>query len=34
MKKNLTQEALIKEATFWTKVTKAAKDNPGILCHK
>jgi len=34
MKKNLSKEALVKEAAFWVKLGKAAKENPGRLCHK
>jgi hypothetical protein len=34
MKKILSKKTLVKEATFWTKMGKAVKENPGILCHK
>jgi len=34
MKKNLSKEALKKEAIFWTKMRKAVKKNSGTLCHK
>ena len=34
MKKILGKEALAKEATFWTKMVKAVKENPGMVCHK
>jgi hypothetical protein len=34
MKKTVSNKALVKEAAFWTAVTKAAKENPGKVCHK
>jgi len=34
MKKTLSREALVKEAAFWATMKKAAKENPGKLCHK
>jgi hypothetical protein len=34
VKKTLSREALVKEAAFWTRLMKAAKDNPGKVCHK
>ncbi len=34
MKKTLSSKALVKEAAFWTTVAKAAKENPGKVCHK
>ena len=34
MKKPLSKKALVKEADFWEHLKKAAKDNPGKLCHK
>jgi len=33
-KKTLSRVALVKEAAFWTNFRKAAKENPGKLCHK
>jgi len=33
-KKRLSSVALVKEAAFWTNFRKAAKENPGKLCHK
>ncbi len=34
MKKPLNKKALVKEADFWDNLKKAAKENPGRLCHK
>jgi len=34
MKKLLSKEALAKEAAFWNKMSKAAHDHPGRICHK
>ncbi len=34
MKKAVSKEALAKEAAFWSRFTKAVKENPGKLCHK
>ena len=34
MKKTLSKKTLIREATFWKKMDKAVKENPGMLCHK
>jgi hypothetical protein len=34
VKKTVSREALVKEAAFWTALKKAAKENPGKLCHK
>lgn len=35
MKKALSKEALAKEADFWKRVKKVAKENPAMqLCHK
>ncbi len=34
MKKTLSKEALVKEAAFWSMISKAAKENPGKVCHK
>jgi hypothetical protein len=33
-KKTLSSVALVKEAAFWSNFMKAAKENPGKLCHK
>jgi hypothetical protein len=34
VKKTVSREALVKEAAFWTALKKAAKENPGKVCHK
>ena len=34
VKKTVSREALVKEAAFWMTLKKAAKENPGKLCHK
>ncbi len=34
VKKTLSREALVKEAAFWSRLQKAAKENPGKVCHK
>jgi hypothetical protein len=34
MKKALSKKALDQEATFWDSLKKAAKENPGKVCHK
>jgi len=34
MKKLPSKEALAKEAAFWTRMSEAAKDYPGGICHK
>ncbi len=34
VKKTLSKEALVKEAAFWSRLAKAAKENPGKVCHK
>jgi hypothetical protein len=34
MKKTLSKNTLVKEATFWTKMGKAVKEYPGRLCRK
>jgi hypothetical protein len=34
MKKRLDKKALSKEASFWTKLSQAVKENPGKICHK
>ncbi len=34
VKKTVSREALVKEAAFWTALKKAARENPGKICHK
>jgi hypothetical protein len=34
MKKALSEKALAEEAALWDRLKKAAKDNPGKVCHK
>jgi hypothetical protein len=34
MKKLLSEKALAKEAALWSKLSQAAKNHPGITCHK
>jgi hypothetical protein len=34
MKKELSNEALLKEAAFWETIRKAAETNPGKSCLK
>jgi len=34
MKKNLSKEALKKEAIFWSKMRKAQKNKSHKICHK
>lgn len=34
MKKTVSKVALLKEASFWTGLKKAAGENPGKVCHK
>ena len=34
VKKTVSKEALVKEAAFWSALKKAAKENPGKICHK
>ena len=34
MKKALSKKALIQEAALWNSMKKAAKENPGKVCHK
>jgi len=34
MKKRLGKKTLRKEASFWTKLSRAVKENPGKICHK
>jgi len=34
MTNKLTPKVMVKEATYWDKVKKALKENPGKVCHK
>ena len=34
VKKTVSKEALVKEAAFWMALKKAARENPGKICHK
>lgn len=34
MKKALSEKALAREAALWNSLKKAAKENPGKVCHK
>lgn len=34
MKKRLGRKTLGKEASFWKKLGRAVKENPGKICHK
>jgi hypothetical protein len=34
MKKTMSEKALAQEAAFWDSLIKAAKENPGKVCHK
>lgn len=34
MKKAVSKQALMKEASFWNDLKKAVRENPGKVCHK
>lgn len=34
MKKSLAKKTLRKETSFWTRLSRAVKENPGKVCHK